>query len=44
MAALLVGTILYVVLHDEPGMGSRIWAFLIAPLTVGAIFTVLGST
>ena len=43
-AALLMAAILYLVLRDEPGLGSRIWAFLISPLTVGVIFLAIGAS
>jgi len=42
--ALLMAAILYLVLGRDPGMGSRIWAFLLSPLTVGIIFSALGAT
>ena len=41
-AALLMAAILYLVLGSDPGMGSRIWAFLLAPLTIGIIFSAVG--
>jgi hypothetical protein len=44
LGAPLVATVLFLVLGDDPGMGSRIWAFLLSPLTIGTIFTALGAT
>jgi hypothetical protein len=38
-----MATVLYVVLGRDPEMGSRIWAFLLSPLTVGIIFATLGA-
>jgi hypothetical protein len=43
IGALLMGTVLFLVLGDDPEMGSRIWAFLLSPLTIGIIFTALGA-
>jgi hypothetical protein len=43
-AALLMAAVLFLVLRDEPGMGSRIWAFLISPLTLGVIFLAVGAS
>jgi len=42
--SLLVAAILYLVLRDEPGMGSRIWAFLLSPITIGVIFSAVGAS
>lgn len=42
--SLLMAAILYVVLGSDPGMGSRIWAFLLSPLTLGVIFSAVGAT
>ena len=41
---LLVAAVLFLTLRADPGMGHRIWAFLISPLTVGVIFLVVGLT
>jgi hypothetical protein len=43
-AALLAAAILYLVLRDDPGLGSRIWAFLLSPLTIGVIFSAIGAS
>ncbi len=43
LGALLAAAILFLVLGDEPGMGNRIWAFLLSPLTIGIIFSSLGA-
>jgi Protein of unknown function (DUF3592) len=40
---LLIAPIVFPVLRDEPGMGSRIWAFLISPLTLGVILLAVGA-
>lgn len=42
VGALLMAAILFLVLGSDPGMGSRIWAFLLSPLTIGTIFSALG--
>ena len=41
---LLMAAVLFLVLRDEPGMGSRIWAFLISPLTLGVILLAVGAS
>lgn len=41
--ALLMAAILYLVRGSDPGIGSRIWAFLLSPLTIGTIFSALGA-
>jgi hypothetical protein len=43
LAALLVAGVLFLVLRNDPGMGSRVWSFLVSPLTIGAIFSALGA-
>jgi hypothetical protein len=43
-AALLMAAILFLMLRDDPGMGSRIWAFLLSPLTLGVIFVAVGAS
>ena len=42
LGSLQVAGVLFVVLRGDPGMGSRIWAFLVSPLTIGVIFTSVG--
>jgi hypothetical protein len=42
-AALALAVILFVTLSADPEMGNQIWAFLVSPLTVGIIFTMLGA-
>jgi hypothetical protein len=42
LGALLMAGVLFVTLRADLGMGNRIWAFLISPLTIGVIFVTIG--
>src|SRR5687767_11107370 len=44
LGALLLAAVLFLVLRGDPGMGSRIWAFLVSPLTIGVIFLAVGAS
>lgn len=44
VGSLLMAAVLFLTLRADPGMGHRIWAFLISPLTIGVIFVAVGQS
>ena len=44
IVALLVGSLLYLFLHDDPSIKAPILAIVAAPLGVGTVFSILGGT